>query len=112
MFSHLFIGISTRTAVLDDTAHAAAGVISPRSASAIMIPSGPAIMSARAAITTIEFSPVAARAAPPLIMFAVAMLFVPTAVTSSNSGYFTSCVTSPRPIFPPCPSTTRTFFKM
>ena len=54
------MGMSTRTALLWQTAAAMAGVISPSSESAMTMPMGPTMMSARRQLTTTAFSPVAA----------------------------------------------------
>ena len=61
-----------------------AGEISPISASAITMPSGPRITSARRQATSRAFSPVAPWAAPPLSMAEVAKLLVPMAVSSTS----------------------------
>ena len=66
----------------------------PHSASAIAIPTGPTMRSARRHPTTTAFSPVAAWSAPARSMAAVAALFVPTAATSARGSAFFSAATS------------------
>ena len=72
--------LSIRLAGLWPTAVAIAAVISPRSASAMTIPTGPMITSALRLQTITGFSPVAATSAPAFSMADVARLLVPTAV--------------------------------
>lgn len=60
ILSQRFTGIKILFALLCHTATAIRGVISPSMESAITIPTGPMITSARAEATTTEFSPVAA----------------------------------------------------
>ena len=74
---------------------------------AMMIPAGPMITSASAALNKIAFSPVAAKDGPPFSMVSVAMEFVPVAPTSASGKFLTSNSTKERPIPPPCPSITR-----
>ena len=81
--SQRFMGMSTRTASLVPTAMAMAGVTSPIRASAMTMPNGPVMTLARRALTTTAFSPVAARSAPPLSIFSVAVELVPTATMSA-----------------------------
>ena len=64
MLSQWLMGMSTRVASLWQTAAAIAGVISPSSESAMTMPMGPTMTSARRQLTTTAFSPVAARDAP------------------------------------------------
>ena len=77
------MGIRIFLAGLCPTAAAMAGEISPISASAMTMPSGPRITSAFRQATIRAFSPVAPWAAPPFSRAAVAMLLVPTARTST-----------------------------
>ena len=85
-----------------------AGVISPSSASAMTMPKGPAMTSARRQPTSTAFSPVAALSAPARSMAAVAAEFVPTAVMAALGQAALIACTSWRPMPPPCPSMTRT----
>ena len=72
-----------------------------------IMPILPIIMSALAALTFIAFSPVAALSAPALIIFAVAMEFVPNAASiCSPPTYGLNFSIMLFPIPPPCPSTT------
>ena len=83
MLSQWFIGSRMRLAGLLPTAAAMAGEISPQSASAIAMPIGPTITSARRQQASTAFSPVAPWSAPAFSMADVARLFVPTASTST-----------------------------
>jgi len=91
------------------TATAIAGVTSPISASAITMPTGPAITSAARDATIAAFSPVAARLAPAFSIAEVANAFVPTAVISASGSRSRSASISCLPMPPPCPSTINMF---
>ena len=104
--SQRLTGMSTRAARLWPTATAMAGVTSPSSASAMTMPMGPAITSALRQATMTAFSPVAALRAPALSMLDVAMLLVPTAMSSAPGSLSVISRTSARPMLPPWPSMT------
>ncbi len=79
-------GINTFTASDPDTAAAIAGDTSPIIPFAKMIPIGPKIKSARAALYITAFSPVAPCDAPAFNIALVAKTFVPTQSSSLPSG--------------------------
>jgi len=93
--------------LLDATAFAMAGEISPISASAIAMPMGPTMICALRQATMTGFSPVATRSAPARRITSEAALFVPTAMISRCGKDFLMFSTKVLPSFPPWPSMTR-----
>lgn len=98
---HFETGISTLNALLDATAFADAGVISPSIESAATIPKGPVMISLSREHTMIGFSPVAPVSAPALSIAVVATEFVPTQRRTQRISDFLIFSHSRAPILPP-----------